>query len=205
MAERLELAFLEMPDTDTYDISDISEYNSLRGSTASTPIPTTPVTDLFGTPSQIATPTGMDMCTTPDLQGDLHLSDDSSTDEEVVMALPTETNDGTAETNDTSASSSSSSLYMKEEDQDLSFHIRPYAENIDCLAQLDKKFTDQLDSVQKEVIRVGHSLSKFVALHGKVSMTPYVNVLDSIQLQLEEFMAPFLIYHKVEVTPQIRH
>ena len=101
--------------------------------------------------------------------------------------------------------SSSTDSDPSESEQDLSIHHRPDANNIDCLAQLDPKFIDTLDPVQKKVIRVGHSLNKFIALHGKVSMKPYLNVLDSIHLQIEEFMAPFLIYHKLEVTPQLRH
>ena len=85
----------------------------------------------------------------------------------------------------------------------LSIHYRPKANNIDCLAQLNKGFVETLDAFPKKVIQVGHTLNKFRALHGKVSMTPYLSVMDSVHIELEEFMAPFHVYHKLDVTPQI--
>jgi hypothetical protein len=122
-------------------------------------------------------------------------------DEETGQQQTTNTGSDNADSNTSSNSDSSPS----ESEQDLSIHHRPDASNIDCLAKLDPKFIDTLDPVQKKVIRVGHSLNKFIALHGKVSMKPYLNILNSIHLQIEEFMAPFLIYHKLDVTPQLRH
>jgi hypothetical protein len=201
-AERLETSFLEMTEDTDDNASIISEWSSVRDAKWAPPTPIPSDTDLFGTPSRPATPDGEAM-TNPTLDDDLRLSDHASSDEENEGL--TQPQHQVTESDYSNLTSTSSDSSLAESKHDLSIHHRPEAPNIDCLAQLDQRFIDTLDPVQKKVIRVGHTINKFVALHGKVSMIPYINVLNSVQLQLEEFMAPFLVYHKLDVTPQLRH
>jgi hypothetical protein len=202
-AERLETSFLEMTEDKDDNDSLISEWSSVRDAKWASPTPIPSDTDLFGIPSSPDTPDG-EVLTNHTLEDDLQMSDQVSTNDE--MEEPTQPHQHQVTDSDASSTQSTSSdSSLNESQHDLSIHHTPEAHNIDCLAQLDQRFIDTLDPVQKKVIRLGHTINKFMALHGKVSMIPYINVLNSVHLQLEEFMAPFLVYHKLNVTPQLRH
>jgi hypothetical protein len=113
------------------------------------------------------------MCRTPDLHSDLQLFEDTLEDDG-MEGNQTQDQKVSDIVQTDSSSSSSDTPFFCEDNFDLNIHYRPTATNIDCLAQLDKEFVETLDAVQKKVIGVGHSINKCVALHGKVSMIPYI-------------------------------